>query len=127
MLMDHMHQPWRTLAAIINKCLSGKTANNDKLRKSRIDILWGIFNRENVDYPKLIWEDFAYQIDHRKENRSRREDYQEYGHPIPDVMLTDAIKCLESYQMFIKYSTNQIPPKKSRGKGSKGKKTDEES
>ncbi|GJU09486.1 hypothetical protein Tco_1131882 [Tanacetum coccineum] len=176
MFVDHMHQPWRTLAAIINKCLSGKTASNDKLRKSRIDILWGMFNRENVDYPELIWEDFAYQIDHRKEKRSRREnmpyprftkiiinhflkqhksltnlnhkhyhtikvdgivcrlkfvkigeDYQEYGLPIPDVMLTDAIKRLESYQMFIKYSTNQIPPKKSRGKGSKGKKTTEES
>nr|GEW93483.1 hypothetical protein [Tanacetum cinerariifolium] len=42
-------------------------------------------------------------------------------------MLTDAIKRSESYQMFIKYSTNQIPPKKSRGKGSKGKKTAEES
>ncbi|GKD54876.1 hypothetical protein Tco_1288263 [Tanacetum coccineum] len=24
MFVDHMHQPWRTLAAIINKCLSGK-------------------------------------------------------------------------------------------------------
>ncbi|GKE52005.1 hypothetical protein Tco_1487161, partial [Tanacetum coccineum] len=44
------------------------------------------------------------------------EDYQEYGHPIPDVMLTDAIKHSKSYQMFIKYSTNQIPPKKSRAK-----------
>ncbi|GKE88070.1 hypothetical protein Tco_1565545, partial [Tanacetum coccineum] len=30
-----------------------------------------MFNRENVDYPELIWEDFAYQIDHRKEKRSR--------------------------------------------------------
>nr|GEX38810.1 hypothetical protein [Tanacetum cinerariifolium] len=29
----------------------------------------------------------------------------------------------ESYQMFIKYSTGQIPPKKSKGKGSQGKKT----
>nr|GEW34383.1 hypothetical protein [Tanacetum cinerariifolium]GEW36854.1 hypothetical protein [Tanacetum cinerariifolium] len=29
--------------------------------------------------------------------------------------------------MFIKYSTNQIPPKKSRGKGSKGKKSTKES
>ncbi|GJV22861.1 hypothetical protein Tco_1375556 [Tanacetum coccineum] len=55
------------------------------------------------------------------------EDYQEYGHPIPDVMLTNAIKHSESYQMFIKYLTNQIPPKKSRGKGSKGKETVEES
>nr|GFB71002.1 hypothetical protein [Tanacetum cinerariifolium] len=33
------------------------------------------------------------------------------------------IKQSESYQMFIKYSTGQIPPKKSRGKGSQGKKT----
>ncbi|GKC70097.1 hypothetical protein Tco_1115980, partial [Tanacetum coccineum] len=167
MFVDHMHQPWRTLAAIINKCLSGKTASNDKLRKSRIDILWGMLNRENVNYLELIWEDFAYQIDHRKEKRSRREnmpyprftkiiinhflkqhksltnlnhkhyhtikddgivsrlkfvrigeDYQEYGLPIPDVMLTNAIKHLESYHMFIKYSTNQIQPKKSRGKES---------
>ncbi|GJU19674.1 putative reverse transcriptase domain-containing protein [Tanacetum coccineum] len=72
--MDHMHQPWRTLAAIINKCLFGKTASNDKLRKYRIDILWGMFYRENVDYPELIWEDLAFQIDHGKEKRSRREN-----------------------------------------------------
>ncbi|GJU70874.1 hypothetical protein Tco_1262279 [Tanacetum coccineum] len=39
MYVDHMHQPWRTMAAIINKYLSGKAASNDRLRKSRIDIL----------------------------------------------------------------------------------------
>ncbi|GJW98834.1 hypothetical protein Tco_0180642 [Tanacetum coccineum] len=33
-----------------------------------------MFNKENADYPKLIWEDLAYQIDHRKEKRSRREN-----------------------------------------------------
>nr|GEX16691.1 copia protein [Tanacetum cinerariifolium] len=37
--LDHMHPPSRTLAAIINKCLSRKTTSNDKLQKSRIDIL----------------------------------------------------------------------------------------
>ncbi|GJZ27231.1 hypothetical protein Tco_0571484 [Tanacetum coccineum] len=74
MFVDHMHQQWRTLAAIINKCLSRKTKSNDKLRKSRIDIMWGMFKRENVDYPKFIWEDIAYQIDHRKEKKSRREN-----------------------------------------------------
>ncbi|GJV32185.1 retrovirus-related pol polyprotein from transposon TNT 1-94 [Tanacetum coccineum] len=55
------------------------------------------------------------------------EDYQEYGLPIPDVMLTNAIKSSESYQMFIKYSTPQIPPKKNKGKGSKGRKTVDDS
>ncbi|GJW19637.1 hypothetical protein Tco_0027073 [Tanacetum coccineum] len=67
MFVDHMHQPWRTLEACINKCLSGKTASNDKLRKSRIDILWGMSYKENVDYPSLIWEYIAYQIDHSVE------------------------------------------------------------
>ncbi|GKB05022.1 hypothetical protein Tco_0833217 [Tanacetum coccineum] len=55
----------------------------------------GPLNRENVDYLELIWEDFAYQIDHMKEKRSRHDGI--------------------------------IPPKKSRCKGSKGKKTAEES
>ncbi|GJT11925.1 hypothetical protein Tco_0858967 [Tanacetum coccineum] len=90
MFVDHMHQPWRTLAACINKCLSGKTASNDKLRKSRIDILWGMFYRENVDYPSLIWEDIAYQIDHRREKKSRRENmpYPRFTKVIIDYFLS---------------------------------------
>ncbi|GKC39547.1 hypothetical protein Tco_1051931 [Tanacetum coccineum] len=51
------------------------------------------------------------------------EDYQEYRLAILEVMLNDAIKQSESYQMFIKYSTGQIPPKKSRGKGKSISKT----
>ncbi|GKG53989.1 hypothetical protein Tco_0557512, partial [Tanacetum coccineum] len=39
------------------------------------------------------------------------------------TMLTEGIKQLESYQMFIKYSIGLIPTKKSRGKGSQGRKT----
>ncbi|GKA61061.1 hypothetical protein Tco_0760468 [Tanacetum coccineum] len=127
MFVDHMHQPWRTLTTIINKCLSGKITSNDKLRKSRIDILWGLLYKENVDYPELIWEDLAYQIDHRKEKRSRREDYQEYGLSIHETMLTEVIKQSESYQMFIKYSTSQIPLKKSIGKGLQKKKIADDS
>ncbi|GKD07295.1 hypothetical protein Tco_1186980 [Tanacetum coccineum] len=32
MFVDHMHQTWRTLGAIINICLSRKTSSNDRLR-----------------------------------------------------------------------------------------------
>ncbi|GKB70255.1 hypothetical protein Tco_0931667 [Tanacetum coccineum] len=60
MYVDHMSQPWRTLTEIINKSFSGKTTSNDRLRKSKIDIMWGMFYRENVEYPMLIWEDFVY-------------------------------------------------------------------
>ncbi|GJZ00881.1 hypothetical protein Tco_0518310 [Tanacetum coccineum] len=71
-----MHQPWRTLAAIINKYLFDKLASNDRLRTSRIDILWEMFYRENVDYPKLIWEDFAFRIDYRQLKKGKRKGSQ---------------------------------------------------
>ncbi|GKB19332.1 hypothetical protein Tco_0853255 [Tanacetum coccineum] len=71
MFVDHMHQPWRTLATIINKILSGKASSNDRLRQSRV--LWGMFYMKNVDYPELIWEDLTYQIDYRQEKLRRRE------------------------------------------------------
>ncbi|GJV23575.1 hypothetical protein Tco_1376270 [Tanacetum coccineum] len=48
MYVDHMHKPWRTLAAIINKCLSRKTRSNVRLRKSRIDIMRGM--KENKSW-----------------------------------------------------------------------------
>ncbi|GJW43475.1 hypothetical protein Tco_0072274 [Tanacetum coccineum] len=41
------------------------------------------------------------------------EEFQEYGLPILETMLTEKIKQSESYQMFIKYSTGLILPKKS--------------
>ncbi|GJZ20744.1 hypothetical protein Tco_0557334 [Tanacetum coccineum] len=160
-----------TLATIINKCLFGKTSSNDRLRQSRVAILWGMFYKKNVDFPELIWEDFAYQIDIRQAKLrileimpyprfnkiiinlflslnpsipkgpssgmhtikddgliSRLkfvrigEDFQEYGRAIPETTLTKGIKQSEAYQTFIKYSIGLIPSKKSKGKGSQGKK-----
>ncbi|GJT68740.1 hypothetical protein Tco_1020220 [Tanacetum coccineum] len=50
MYIDHMNQPWRTFTAIINRCLSGKTLSNDRLRPSRIDNLCGaLYHRGEVD------------------------------------------------------------------------------
>nr|GFD22678.1 hypothetical protein [Tanacetum cinerariifolium] len=34
-VLDQMHQPWRTFAAFINRGLSGKTSGLDKLRLSK--------------------------------------------------------------------------------------------
>ncbi|GJZ84187.1 retrovirus-related pol polyprotein from transposon TNT 1-94 [Tanacetum coccineum] len=36
LVVDQMHQPWRTFAALINKSLSGKTTGLDKLRLSKV-------------------------------------------------------------------------------------------
>ncbi|GJR12713.1 retrovirus-related pol polyprotein from transposon TNT 1-94 [Tanacetum coccineum] len=62
---DQMHQPWRTFAAIINRCISGKPTGLDRLRESRAQILWGMYNKKNVDYVALLWEDFMYQANNR--------------------------------------------------------------
>ncbi|GKC09411.1 hypothetical protein Tco_1001021 [Tanacetum coccineum] len=38
-ITNHMHQPWRNFAVVINRCLSGKTTSLDKIRLSRAQIL----------------------------------------------------------------------------------------
>ncbi|GJS97103.1 hypothetical protein Tco_0804071 [Tanacetum coccineum] len=110
MFVDHMHQPWRTLAAIINKCLSDFAfqIDNRQLKKGRHEIMPYPGDDGVVSRLKFV---------------RISEDFQEYRLLIPETMLTAGIKQSESYQMFIKYSTGLIPPKKSRGKGSQGKKT----
>ncbi|GKA42396.1 hypothetical protein Tco_0735056, partial [Tanacetum coccineum] len=70
---DQMHQPWRTFAAIINRCISGKTTGLDRLRESRAQILWGMYNKKNVDYVALLWEDFMYQADNREISSACKE------------------------------------------------------
>ncbi|GKB50561.1 hypothetical protein Tco_0901314 [Tanacetum coccineum] len=44
--VNHMHQPWRSFAAIINKCLSGKTTALESLRLSHAQILWGMYHNK---------------------------------------------------------------------------------
>ncbi|GJW89683.1 hypothetical protein Tco_0167236 [Tanacetum coccineum] len=70
LVVDHMHQPWRTFAAVINRCISRKTTRLDKLRLARAQILWGMYHCNNVDFVELLWEDFAFQIDNHYSKES---------------------------------------------------------
>nr|GEW95283.1 hypothetical protein [Tanacetum cinerariifolium] len=38
--INKLYQPWRSFAAIINKCLTGKSSGYDSLRLSQAQILW---------------------------------------------------------------------------------------
>ncbi|GJR40227.1 hypothetical protein Tco_1215911 [Tanacetum coccineum] len=51
---DHMHQPWRTFIAFINRCISGKSTGLDRLRPLRAQILWEMFYKKNVDFVALL-------------------------------------------------------------------------
>ncbi|GJY30414.1 retrovirus-related pol polyprotein from transposon TNT 1-94 [Tanacetum coccineum] len=46
--VNHMHQPWRSFAAIINKCLSRKTTAMESLCLSRTQILWGMYHNKTT-------------------------------------------------------------------------------
>nr|GEY98070.1 hypothetical protein [Tanacetum cinerariifolium] len=52
--INKLYQPWRSFAAIINKCLTGKSSGYDNLRLSQAQSLWGLYHKRNVDYAYLI-------------------------------------------------------------------------
>ncbi|GKD98484.1 hypothetical protein Tco_1382381, partial [Tanacetum coccineum] len=55
------------------RCISGKTTGLDRLRESRAQILWGMYNKKNVDCVTLLLEDFMYQADNREISSARKE------------------------------------------------------
>ncbi|GJX94725.1 hypothetical protein Tco_0349311 [Tanacetum coccineum] len=44
-----------------------------RLWQSRVEILWGLFHKNNVDFAAFIWEDFQYQIDYWQSKLMRQE------------------------------------------------------
>ncbi|GKC20643.1 hypothetical protein Tco_1022793 [Tanacetum coccineum] len=76
--VDHLHQPWRTFASIINKCLCGKVFGLDKIRLSRVQILWGMYYKKNLDFVALILEDLAYQIDNKDSKKQDKMFYPRF-------------------------------------------------
>ncbi|GJU29387.1 retrovirus-related pol polyprotein from transposon TNT 1-94 [Tanacetum coccineum] len=75
--VNKLHQPWRSFAAIINKCLSGKPSY-DSLRLSQAQILWGMYNKKKVDYAYLLWEDFIYQIENKNTKKGNAMYYPRF-------------------------------------------------
>ncbi|GJW12860.1 putative ribonuclease H-like domain-containing protein [Tanacetum coccineum] len=54
LVIDYMHQPWRTCAAVINRCIFRKSTGLDKLWFSRAQILRGMYYCKNVDFIELL-------------------------------------------------------------------------
>ncbi|GKD39548.1 retrovirus-related pol polyprotein from transposon TNT 1-94, partial [Tanacetum coccineum] len=77
-IVDHLHQSWRTFASIINKCLCGKVSGLDKIRLSRVQLLWGMYYKKNLDFVALIWEDLAYQIDNKDSKKQDKMFYPRF-------------------------------------------------
>nr|GEV16341.1 retrovirus-related Pol polyprotein from transposon TNT 1-94 [Tanacetum cinerariifolium] len=76
--INKLHQPWRSFAAIINKCLTGKSSSYDSLQLSKAQILLGLYHKRNVDFAYLMWEDFVYRVEHKDTKKSNEMYYPRF-------------------------------------------------
>nr|GEX56687.1 retrovirus-related Pol polyprotein from transposon TNT 1-94 [Tanacetum cinerariifolium] len=76
--INKLYQPWRSFAAIINKCLTGKSSSYDSRRLSQAQLLWGLYHKRNIDYAYLMWEDFVYQVKHKNHKKSNEMYYPRF-------------------------------------------------
>nr|GFD23520.1 hypothetical protein [Tanacetum cinerariifolium] len=89
----------------------GKSLGLDRLRLSRAQILWGMYNKKNVDFVALLWEDFMFQADNREISSTY---YQMYGDLIPNKMINQDIKDSKAYKTYLDFGTRKATPKKAR-------------
>nr|GEW86030.1 hypothetical protein [Tanacetum cinerariifolium] len=124
--INKLHQPWRSFAAIINKCLSGKSTGYDSLWLSQAQILWGMYHKKNIDFAYLLWEDFVYQVEHKDAKKSneiddqmfttiklvsRHQNTQKFGVMLPVELTNKDIRNSEAYKEYYAVASGAAPPK----------------
>ncbi|GKA56630.1 retrovirus-related pol polyprotein from transposon TNT 1-94 [Tanacetum coccineum] len=125
-IVDHLHQPWRTFASIINKCLCGK------------DLAYQIDNIDSKKQDKMFYPRFTKIIIHHffekdksisMRNRmfmhtarddsllgimrfvSRHADTQVYGVILPKAMTNQAMLDSVAYKTYYAITSGAEPPK----------------
>nr|GEV21544.1 hypothetical protein [Tanacetum cinerariifolium] len=127
-----LYLPWRSFAAIINKCLTGKSSSYDSLRLSQAQIMWGLYHKRNVDYAYLMWEDFVYQVEHKNHKKSNEMYYprftkviihyfmskdpsiprrNKFGALLPIELTNEEIRNSNAYKEYYVIATGAAPPK----------------
>nr|GEZ73240.1 hypothetical protein [Tanacetum cinerariifolium] len=130
--INKLHQPWRSFAAIINKCLTGKSSGYNSLRLSQAQILLGLYHKRNVNYSYLMWEDFVYQVEHKDSKKSNEMYYprftkviihhfmskdpsiprtHKFGALLPIELTNDEIRNSNAYKEYYAVATGVAPPK----------------
>nr|GEW95213.1 hypothetical protein [Tanacetum cinerariifolium] len=116
--INKLHQPWRSFAAIINKCLTRKSSGYDSLRLSQAQILWGLYHKRNIDFTYLMWGDFVYQVKHKDTKKSNEMYYprftkntQQFGAMLPIEPTNADIRNSDAYKEYYAVTTGATPPK----------------
>ncbi|GKB35592.1 hypothetical protein Tco_0880534 [Tanacetum coccineum] len=130
--VNHMHKPWRSFAAIINKCLSGKITAlekdlvfqvENKNSKKNNDMYYSRVTKVIVDYimakdqaiprrNKMFWhyarDDFMFTT---VRIISKHQDTQVYGAILPQHLTNQAMLESEAYMTYRAYATGEKTPK----------------
>nr|GEU62535.1 hypothetical protein [Tanacetum cinerariifolium] len=130
--LNKLHQPWRSFAAIFNKCLTEKSSGYDSLQLSQAQILWGLYHKRNVDFAYLMWEDFVYQVEHKDTKKSNEMYYprftkviihhfmskdlsiprrNKFGALLPIDLTNEDIRNSNAYKEYYAVATGATPPK----------------
>nr|GEW89734.1 retrovirus-related Pol polyprotein from transposon TNT 1-94 [Tanacetum cinerariifolium] len=97
--INKLHQPWRSFAAIIKKCLTGKSSGYDSLRLSQAQILLGLYHKRNVDFAYLMWEDFVYHVEHKDTKKSNEMYYPRDDHMFTTIKLVSRHQNMHQFAM----------------------------
>nr|GEW58122.1 Gag-Pol polyprotein [Tanacetum cinerariifolium] len=63
MVVNNLYHPWREILLMIDQCLTSTTCGFDRPRYPVLQMLCRIITRINVDYVKLMWEEFVQSIE----------------------------------------------------------------
>nr|GEW49934.1 hypothetical protein [Tanacetum cinerariifolium] len=90
--INKLYQPWRSFAAIINKCLTRKSSGYDSLRLSQAQIL----DDHMFSTIKLV---------------SRHQNTQQFGALLPIELTNEEIRNSNAYKEYYAIATGAAPPK----------------
>nr|GFA25673.1 hypothetical protein [Tanacetum cinerariifolium] len=130
-VVDQMHQPWRTFASIINKCLSRKIT----------DFVFQVDNSDIKKQEKMYYPRFTKAIIYHFINKdktismrnklfmhtaqhdsvlgtlrfvSKSKDFQVYGALLPEVMTNQKMRDSSGYKTYLAFTIRAATPKKAR-------------
>nr|GFB00848.1 hypothetical protein [Tanacetum cinerariifolium] len=104
--IDYLHHPWRAIATITNKCLSGKDTSYEKILLSRAQILCGIYNNKKIDYVYLLWGDFLFQIENKETKKTNKMLYPRFTKVIIDYFMSRDQSISRRNKMFAHIARN---------------------
>ncbi|GJS77614.1 hypothetical protein Tco_0727495 [Tanacetum coccineum] len=120
-IVDHLHQPWRTFASIINKCLCGKIDKKDSKKQDKM--LYPRFMRIIIHhflekYKSISMRKRTFMHTARDDSLlgtmrfvSRHEDTQVYGVLLPKAMINQAMLDSIAYKTYYAIASGAEPPK----------------